>query len=114
MNPLVKRRTTHCQTSTPDALNEGARRLFSSRGILGQSAEARGAEIVRRSIALDDEGAPMHLPGLKEVIDIEARDAFPCTELWQPALRDEWRALMEQKNPSLRGVSTSRPVVTMR
>ncbi len=94
--------------------SKGRSAYFPSRGILGQSAEARGAEInATIGIALDDHGAPMHLPGLKEVIGIEPRDAFPYASSYgKPGLRDAWRALMDQKNPSLDGISVSQPVVT--
>lgn len=115
MNPLAQ----EANDALPDRVlrmlsAKGRGAYFPSRGILGQSAEARGAEInATIGIALADDGSPMHLPGLQKVIDIEPRDAFPYAPSYgKPALRDEWRALMEQKNPSLQGLSTSRPVVT--
>lgn len=115
MHPLAQ----EANDALPERLLEmlsakGRSAYFPSRGILGQSAEARGAEInATIGIALDEQGAPMHLPGLQAVIGIEPGDAFPYAPSYgKPGLRDEWRALMERKNPTLHGVAISRPVVT--
>ena len=55
----------------------------------------------------------MHLPGLDALFNIDARDAFPYAPSYgKPALRDRWRTLIREKNPSLENVDLSRPVVT--
>lgn len=87
---------------------------FPSRGILGQSAEARGRRInATIGIALEDDGSPLCLPGVASRLDLDPRDAFPyAPSFGKPELRDRWQAMIRAKNPSLGDAPISRPVVT--
>ena len=91
----------------------GARAFFPSRGILGQSAEAKGSAInATIGTAKEDDGSPLCLECLKEMLAAPA-DAF----LYAPSagvvdLRRAWRDALIQKNPGLAGKRFSLPVVT--
>ena len=93
---------------------KGKHIYFPSQGILGQSAQARGRAInATIGIALEEDGSPMHLPGLGDLLTVDPRDAFPYAPSYgKPDLRDRWQTLIREKNPSLRPVELSRPVVT--
>lgn len=88
--------------------------FFPSKGILAQSAEAKGKKInATIGIALEDDGTPLVLPCLSERLKLPAADAFtyaPSDGL--PGLRDTWREMIYAKNSALKGVEIGRPVVT--
>jgi len=87
---------------------------FPNEGILAQSAAARGCRINGTiGIALDESGEPLHLSGLNDMVGLAPGEAFPYTSSYgKPALRDRWLEMLLEKNPSLEGLSLSRPVVT--
>ncbi len=91
----------------------GARAFFPSRGILGQSAEAKGTEInATIGTAKEDDGSPLCLECIEEMLKAPA-DAF----LYAPSagvadLRRAWRDGQIRKNPGLDGKRFSLPVVT--
>ncbi len=93
---------------------KGQEIFFPSKGILGQSAEAKGKRInATIGIALEDDGSPMRLPGLAEKVDVPPADVFPYAPSYgKPGLRDLWRSMLREKNPSLGDCAISRPVVT--
>jgi aspartate/methionine/tyrosine aminotransferase len=87
---------------------------FPAKGILAQSAAAKGKEInATIGTAYEDDGRPMVLPSVAGLIKIDSKDAFPYapSEGIKP-LRDRWKELMLLKNPSLGAHQTSVPVVT--
>ncbi len=92
---------------------KGARAFFPSRGILGQSAEAKGTEInATIGTAKEDDGSPLCLECIEEMLNAPA-DAF----LYAPSagvadLRRAWRDGQVRKNPGLNGKRFSLPVVT--
>jgi len=94
--------------------NKGKKIFFPSKGILGQSAEAKGRKInATIGIALEDDGSPMRLPGLESQIEVEPKDAFPYAPSYgKPQLRDRWQGMIREKNPALGDTMISRPVVS--
>ncbi len=94
--------------------NKGKKIFFPSKGILGQSAEAKGRKInATIGIALEDDGSPMRLAGLESQIEVEPKDAFPYAPSYgKPQLRDRWQGMIREKNPSLGDTLISRPVVS--
>ncbi len=94
--------------------NKGKKIFFPSKGILGQSAEAKGRKInATIGIALEDDGTPMRLAGLESQIEVEPKDAFPYAPSYgKPQLRDRWQGMIREKNPSLGDTLISRPVVS--
>jgi aspartate/methionine/tyrosine aminotransferase len=88
--------------------------FFPAKGILGQSAEAKGKDInATIGTALEDDGSPLTLSCVKELVDVDpAVGVLYAPSYGNPTLRDTWKSMMEKKNPSLAGKSFSRPVVT--
>ncbi|SIQ26227.1 Aspartate/methionine/tyrosine aminotransferase [Alkalispirochaeta americana] len=91
------------------------KRIFFPKGIVAQSAEAR-----TRGVRFDatvgmayEKGEPMTLPLLRELTQpLSAREAVPYSPTAGiPDLRTTWQDLLAEKNPLLRGVKTTTPVV---
>jgi len=87
--------------------------FFPAKGILGQSAQAKGKEInATIGTALEDDGSPLCLSCVKELVDVDpAVGVLYAPSYGNPTLRDTWKSMMQKKNPSLSG-TFSRPVVT--
>jgi aspartate/methionine/tyrosine aminotransferase len=105
--------TTHPQVL--DVLSaRGQSIFFPAKGILGQSAEAKGKEInATIGTALEDDGSPLCLDCVKALINVDpAAGILYAPSYGNPELRDTWKAMMLKKNPSLAGKTISRPVVS--
>ncbi|MGI6087763.1 MAG: aminotransferase class I/II-fold pyridoxal phosphate-dependent enzyme [Kiritimatiellia bacterium] len=87
---------------------------FPRQGILAQSAEAQGRRInATIGTALEEDGAPMSLPCIAGQVKLDVGSIVAyAPSFGQPALRQIWRKMMLQKNPSLSDKSFSLPVVT--
>jgi len=87
---------------------------FPSKGILAQGAAARSKEInATIGTAYEDDGSPMVLPSMANLLDIDSKDAFtyaPSEGIKQ--LRNKWHELILLKNPSIGTSEISLPVVT--
>lgn len=118
VNPLAAELNDRLARRAPAVLRmlsaRGRAAYFPYKGILGQSAEARGKHInATIGIALEDDGSPLCLPGLAEMVELSPADAFTyAPSFGKPELRDRWRAMLREKNPALAGVPLSRPIVT--
>lgn len=105
------------KTANPAVYNLLSKRgraiFFPYKGILGQTAEAKGSEInATIGIACEDDGSPMRLDVIEKQINLDAKDVFPyAPSFGKPELRDRWRELIFDKNPSLTG-NVSNPIVT--
>lgn len=101
--------------STLESLSDRGRSIFfPAKGILGQSAQAKGKEInATIGTALEDDGSPLCLPCIRELINIDPASAFLYAPSYgNPELRDVWKSMMQKKYPSLRGKPIGRPVVS--
>ena len=94
--------------------DKGKAIFFPAKGILGQSAEARGKKInATIGIALEDDGTPLGLDCVTDLFEIDAKNALPYAPSYgKPELRQVWKEMIQDKNPSLAGKPTSLPVVT--
>ncbi|MDD4442180.1 MAG: aminotransferase class I/II-fold pyridoxal phosphate-dependent enzyme [Kiritimatiellae bacterium] len=91
----------------------GQRAFFPSRGILGQSAEAKDAAInATIGTAFEEDGSPLCLECLEELVNLPSTAYLYAPSFGQPGLRDAWRDMLLVKNPSLAGKKFSLPVVT--
>lgn len=91
----------------------GLSAYFPSCGILGQSAEAAGAEInATIGTASEEDGSPLRLACLASLVSLPPRSFLYAPSYGLPDLRRVWRDMMLEKNPALRGKSFSEPVVT--
>ena len=88
--------------------------FFPAKGILGQTAEAKGKRInATIGIALEDDGSPLRLAAVEEQFQVAPKDAFPyAPSPGKAELREIWKEMNFAKNPSLAGKTVSQPVVT--
>lgn len=94
--------------------DKGKAIFFPKRGILAQTAEAKGKKIdATIGIALEEDESPMRLKSIASNINLDPRDVFPyAPSSGKPELRKEWKKIMYKKNPSLEGKEISLPIVT--
>ncbi len=91
----------------------GQRAYFPSRGILGQSAEAKDADInATIGTAFEEDGSPLCLECLEELVKLPSTAFLYAPSFGLPGLRDTWRTMLLTKNPSLQGKAFSLPVIT--
>lgn len=118
MNPLASTLNERLDALSPFLFRmlsrKGKELYFPKSGILAQSMEAKGTDInATIGIALEDNGNPLHLDSLEDLVRLDPKRVFPyagCSGL--PELRETWKRQQLEKNPSLRGKFTSLPVVT--
>ncbi|MBI4977792.1 MAG: aminotransferase class I/II-fold pyridoxal phosphate-dependent enzyme [Spirochaetes bacterium] len=99
-----------------ELLSERGRNIyFPKRGILSQSAEAKGKKInATIGTALEDDGSPLCLSTIASKVSLPPAQIFPYAPSYgDPALRAEWKKLLPVKNPTLAGKPVSLPVVTI-
>lgn len=118
MNPEAEELNSIIKAHNPavyELLSEKGRGIyFPRKGILSQSAAARGKEInATIGTAYEDDGKPMVLPSIANGLELDSKDAFPYapSEGIRP-LRQKWLELIRAKNPSLGKAEISLPVVT--
>ena len=92
---------------------KGQRAYFPSRGILGQSAEAKDA-VINATIgtAFEEDGSPLCLECVEELLKLPSTAFLYAPSFGLLSLRETWRSMLVAKNPSLKGKSFSLPVVT--
>lgn len=88
---------------------------FPKKGILSQSAEAKGKKInATLGMALEDDGKPMVLNGIRNMIQCNnPEEGFSyAPSFGNPELRKVWVEKMRQQNPTLKDKNISLPVVS--
>jgi len=98
-----------------DLLSQKGRNIFFPlKGILGQTADAKGSKInATIGAAIEDDGSPMRLKVIEDKLNIDPALAFPyAPSFGRPDLRAKWQEMIYRKNPSLAGTVLSLPVVT--
>lgn len=93
---------------------KGKNIFFPKKGILSQTADARGKKInATIGSAYEDDGTPMRLDCIDKNISLDASLVFPYAPGYgRPEIRKKWREMMFEKNPSLKGKKISLPVVS--
>ena len=113
MNALAKQLNT---TLGPiaDMLSPAGKRLyFPYGGILGQGAEAKTCGInATIGMAFEEDGSPLVMKCFADRLNLDRRAFLYAGSFGNPALRETWKKLQVKKNPSLKGVAYSNPVVT--
>jgi len=99
---------------TPFLSARGRAARWPAKGILQQAAEAKGTAInATIGIALDDEGEPLVLGAVARRVSLPPSEIVAYAPgFGLPELRTAWKDGLVKKNPSLRGVAFSLPVVT--
>ncbi|MCW3807547.1 aminotransferase class I/II-fold pyridoxal phosphate-dependent enzyme [Plebeiibacterium marinum] len=98
-----------------DLLSEKGRNIFfPKKGILGQTAEAKGTKInATIGAAIEDDGTPMRLESIASKINMDPSLSFPyAPSFGRPDLRSKWKEMIYEKNPSLQNTPISLPIVT--
>ncbi len=118
MNPQAEALNTVIQeksNSVFELLSEKGKTIFfPKKGILGQTAEAKGTKInATIGAAIEDDGTPMRLESIASKIDLDPSRVFPyAPSFGRPDIRAQWKSMIYDKNPSLENVELSLPVVT--
>ena len=118
LNPQAEELNTVILENCPAVLEmlseKGSGIFFPKEGILAQTAEAKGKKFnATIGIATEDDGSPMRLASIAKHFDIPPANAFSYASSYgKPELREKWKQLIVQKNPSLKGKAVSTPVVT--
>jgi aspartate/methionine/tyrosine aminotransferase len=118
MNPQAEELNRQIQTANPNVfelLSEKGKNIFFPRkGILGQTAEAKGTKInATIGAAVEDDGSPMRLDSISSNISLDPSLVFPyAPSFGRPDLRLKWKNMIYAKNPSLKDKEISLPVVT--
>ncbi|MBN2239672.1 MAG: aminotransferase class I/II-fold pyridoxal phosphate-dependent enzyme [Dehalococcoidales bacterium] len=118
LNPQAVEANEIIRKSSPAVYDLLSRRgkaiYYPSKGILAQGAAAKGKEInATIGTAYEDDGSPMVLPGLADLLDLPKPEVFPyAPSQGVNALRTKWRELMREKNPSLEDTPISLPVAS--
>ena len=91
----------------------GKKIYFPSKGILGQSAEAKTAEInATIGTAFEDDGSPLTLPSVEAYLKIPKTSFLYQPSFGKPQIRKKWAEMLRQKNSDLQTVKFSEPVTT--
>ncbi len=118
MNPQAEELNKIIQAKNPviyDLLSaKGKNIFFPKKGILGQTADAKGTRInATIGAAVEDNGSPMRLESIESNIKLDPSLVFPyAPSFGRPDIRAKWQSMIFEKNPSLQGKTLSLPVVT--
>lgn len=88
--------------------------FFPSKGILGQTADAKNKRInATIGIALEEDKTPIRLNSLSKLIKLSPKEIFPyASSFGKPELRNKWKEMIYDKNQSLKDIDISLPVVS--
>lgn len=118
MNPQAEELNKIIQEKNPAVYEmlsaKGKDIFFPRKGILGQTADAKGTKInATIGTAVEDDNSPMRLEAIASKIGMDPSMVFPyAPSFGRPDIRAIWKTMMYEKNPSLTGKEISLPVVT--
>ena len=93
--------------------DEGRRMYFPYGGILGQGGEAKGCAInATIGMAFEEDGSPLVMKCFGKNTNLDKTAFLYAGSFGLLKLREQWKQMELKKNPSLRGVRFSMPVVT--
>ncbi|NJM16595.1 MAG: aminotransferase class I/II-fold pyridoxal phosphate-dependent enzyme [Bacteroidales bacterium] len=118
MNPQAEELNLVIKREAPavfEMLSERGKAIFfPKKGILGQTADAKGTKInATIGAAIEDDGSIMRLASLEKLLNMNPEQAFPyAPSFGRLDLRNKWKEMMYKKNPALGNTEISLPVVT--
>lgn len=118
MNPQAEELNKVIREQSPvvyELLSERGKAIFfPKKGILGQSADAKGTKInATIGTAVEDDGSPMRLEAIASKVDLDPSLVFTyAPSFGRPDIRAKWKTMLYTKNPALAGKEVSLPVVT--
>jgi len=116
-NPLAEELNDDLRAGAPQIYtmlsDRGKAIYFPFKGILGQTAEAKGATInATIGTAFENDGSPLTLECMEALANVPSESFLYAPSFGLPKLREEWGKLLAIKNPGLKGKTFSQPVVT--
>ena len=113
MNSLAKELNKTLGSAAEFLSDEGKRMFFPYGGILGQGAEAKACDInATIGMAFEEDGSPLVMDCFRKNINLDKKAFLYAGSFGLPKLREAWKAMELKKNPSLKNVKFSSPVVT--
>ncbi len=113
MNKLAKELNATLGSAAEFLSQEGKRMYFPYGGILGQGGEAKACEInATIGMAFEEDGSPLVMKSFGGNVKLDKKTFLYAGSFGLPKLREAWKAMELKKNPSLKGVKFSNPVVT--
>ena len=113
MNALAKKLNEALGSAEAFLSPAGRRMYFPYGGILGQGAEARGCAInATIGMAFEEDGSPLVMDCFSKNVSLGRKAFLYAGSFGLPAIRTAWKEMELRKNPSLKGVRFSNPVVT--
>ncbi|HKJ42033.1 MAG TPA: aminotransferase class I/II-fold pyridoxal phosphate-dependent enzyme [Sunxiuqinia sp.] len=118
MNPQAEELNKIIQEKSPiiyELLSEKGKNIFfPKKGILGQTADAKGTKInATIGAAIEDNGTPMRLASIESNVKLDPSVVFPyAPSFGRPDIRAKWKSMIYEKNPTLKDKVLSLPVVT--
>jgi len=118
MNPQAEALNEIITGENPAVLDmlstRGKNIFFPKKGILGQTAEAKGKKFnATIGAAIEDDGSPMRLSSLEKLVNLDPANVFPyAPSPGKPGMRRTWKELIFDKNPSITNKEISMPLVT--
>ena len=92
---------------------EGKRMYFPYGGILGQGAEAKSCAInATIGMAFEEDGSPLVMDCFRMNLNLDKKTFLYAGSFGLPKLREQWTEMEYVKNPSMKKVKFSSPVVT--
>ena len=116
-NPLAEASNRDIENGAPQILGmlsaRGKAIYYPFKGILGQTAEAKGVKInATIGTAFENDGSPLTLECMEGMVNIPSESFLYAPSFGMPRLREEWGKILATKNPGLKGKTFSQPVVT--
>ena len=113
MNKLAQELNKTLGSAAEFLSDEGKRMYFPYGGILGQGGEAKGCAInATIGMAFEEDGSPLVMKCFGKSVNLDKKAFLYAGSFGLPKLREQWKAMELKKNPSLKGVKFSNPVVT--
>ncbi len=113
MNALAKKLNETLGEAASFLSAAGKRLYFPYGGILGQGAEAKGCAInATIGMAFEEDGSPLVMDCFAKNVSLDKKAFLYAGSFGLADLRAKWREMELKKNPSLKGVRCSNPVVT--
>ncbi|MBN2658101.1 MAG: aminotransferase class I/II-fold pyridoxal phosphate-dependent enzyme [Spirochaetales bacterium] len=118
MNPqaeLLNRAISEANPVVFELLSEKGRNIyFPAKGLVRQGLDASTKRInASIGMAMEDDGSPLRLKAIDSKLNMPPEEAFPYASSYGKAeLRDIWKNIIREKNPSLGDHPITRPVVT--
>ena len=113
MNDLAQRLNRELGAAAAFLSPEGRRMYFPYGGILGQSAQARKCRLnATIGMAFEEDGSPLVMECFSRNLALDKKAFLYAGSFGNMDLREKWKALQMEKNPSMKKVEYSLPVVT--